>query len=150
MSSARAAALRLLTRRDYTAAELRKRLGAREYSSDQIDEAIADLTAQGLVNDRRAAAAYVRSAARIKGRGRLRIQRELEARGLDRATVREALDELPASDEAAAIQRFLDRRRVPAQLDSANRRRVFQQLLRRGFAADLIADVLKTRGRDQG
>jgi regulatory protein len=150
MSSARVAALRLLTRRDYTKAELRDKLAARDYSSEEIDEALADLASQGLVDDRRAAAAYVRTASRIKGRGRLRIQRELEARGLDRGTIRQALEELPASDETAALERFLQRRRLPARLAAADRRRLFQQLLRRGYTADLIAKALKAREIDQG
>jgi regulatory protein len=145
MSSARAVALRLLTRRDYTTAELRDRLAAREYSPEEIGETLAYLASQGLVDDRRAAAAYVRTASRIKGRGRLRIQRELEARGLDRGTIRQALGDLPASEETAALERFLQRRRVPARLAAADRRRLFQQLLRRGFAADLIARELTAR-----
>ena len=149
MSSARAAALRLLSRRDYTTTELRDRLATRKYSVEEIDEALSSLAEQGLVDDRRAAAAYVRTASRIKGRGRLRIQRELEARGLDRGAVREALEALPAAEEAAALQRYLARQRVPAHVNAADRRRLFQRLLRRGFTADLIAAALKDRGRDQ-
>jgi regulatory protein len=145
MSSARAAALRLLSRRDYTSTELRDKLASREYSVEDIDAALASLTAERLLDDRRAAAAHVRMASRIKSRGRLRIQRELEARGLDREVVRQALEELPAADESAALERWLQRRHVPAHLAAADRRRLFQQLLRRGFTADLIAKALKER-----
>jgi regulatory protein len=145
MSSARATALRLLARRDYTTTELRDKLASRDHSAEDIDAALASLAAEGLLDDRRAAVAHVRTASRIKGRGRLRIQRELEARGLDRALVREVMDELPAADELDALQRFLSRRRVPARLAAADRRRLFQQLLRRGFTADLIAKTLKAQ-----
>lgn len=150
MSSARAAALRLLARRDYTTAELRDKLVSRDYSAEDIQEALATLAAQGLLDDRRAAAAHVRTASRIKGRGRLRIQRELEARGLDRSLVREALEELPASDETAALNRVLLRRHLPPRLTAADRRRLFQQLLRRGFTADVIAKALQDHQRDEG
>src|SRR5690242_6859922 len=112
MSAARTAALRLLSRRDYTSAELRDKLASREYSAGDIDEALASLAAERLLDDRRAAAAHVRTASRVKGRGRLRIQRELEARGLDRDVVRQALEELPAADESAALDRWLQRRRL--------------------------------------
>jgi regulatory protein len=148
MSAARTAALRLLSRRDYTSAELRDKLASREYSAGDIDEALASLAAERLLDDRRAAAAHVRTASRVKGRGRLRIQRELEARGLDRDVVRQALEELPAADESAALDRWLQRRRLPARLPAALRRRLFQQLLRRGFTADLIASALKAREAD--
>jgi len=147
MASARVAALRLLTRRDYTAAELRDKLIAREIAPEEIDEAIASLTADRLIDDRRTAAAHVRLASGVKQRGRLRIERELQRRGVDRALIREVLSDLPPEDEAASIAAFLDRRRIPVQLSADAHRRVFQQLLRRGFAADAIAKALRERHR---
>ena len=145
-SALRAVALRLLTRREYTTFELRTKLTARqEYADDEIEQTLASLASQGFLDDRRAAAAHVRSASRIKSRGRLRIQRELEIRGLDRELIRRALDDLPAADEAAALERILQRRGLPNRLPAADRRRLFQQLLRRGFTADLIAKALRQR-----
>ena len=49
---------------------------------------IAAFVADGTLDDRRAGAAHVRTASRVKGRGRLRIRRELEARGIDRTLAR--------------------------------------------------------------
>jgi regulatory protein len=140
---ARVAALRLLSRRDYTTSELRAKLLAHEYAADDVDSVIRNLTDQGLLDDRRTAAAYVRLASVVKGRGRLRIQRELEARGVDRALARELVGALPASDETSAIERFLQRKRVSSRLSLADQRRVYQQLLRRGFAAEVIERALK-------
>jgi SOS response regulatory protein OraA/RecX len=85
----------------------------------------------------------VRTASAIKGRGRQRIQRELEMRGIARDVVREVLDAVPPGHDAALVERFLARKRLPARLDQAERRRVFQQLLRRGFSSDAIATALK-------
>jgi regulatory protein len=146
--SARATALRLLSRRDYTTSELRQKLLDREFAEADIDEALRSLTADRLLDDRRAAAAHVRTASQIKGRGRLRIQRELEARGVDRDLVRDLLADLPAGDDLAAIDRFLSRKRLPPRLSAADHRRVFQQLLRRGFPADAIAKALAKRRKD--
>ena len=140
--SARNVALRLLSRRDYTTAELRRKLTEREFPAEAIDDALASLTTDRLLDDRRAAAAHVRTASRVKRRGRLRIQRELEARGVDRQVIRELLDELPPEDESAAIAEFL-RRRHAGPIGMADRRRLFQQLMRRGFTADVIAKALK-------
>ncbi len=140
--SARNVALRLLSRRDYTTAELRRKLTEREFPAEAIDDALASLTTDRLLDDRRAAAAHVRTASRVKRRGRLRIQRELEARGVDRQVIRELLDELPPEDETAAIAEFL-RRRHTGHIGMADRRRLFQQLLRRGFTADVIAKAIK-------
>ena len=148
MSQARVAALRLLTRRDYTAKELRTKLLDRDLPEAEVAAVLADLAAEGVVNDRRVAEAVVRVASTVKGRGRLRISRELEQRGIDRAIIREALAALPIADETAAIRRFLDRKHVPARLSPVEHRRVFGQLVRRGFSADLIAKALRGRGAE--
>jgi regulatory protein len=143
VSQARVAALRLLTRREYTAAELRTKLLDREYTEPDVADAIAGLTRDGFVDDRRVAASFVRVASTVKGRGRHRIERELEHRGVDKATIREVLSALPAADETASIRRFLARKNLPARLSAAEHRRLFGQLMRRGFSADLIAKAIK-------
>lgn len=144
-SQARVAALRLLTRRDYTARELREKLLDREVPEPDISSVLADLTTEGLINDRRVAESFVRVASGVKGRGRQRIARELEQRGVDRAVVRDVLAGLPVEDEVASIRKVLERKRLPARLSVAEHRRIFGQLLRRGFSADLIAKVLGPR-----
>ena len=146
MSQARAIALRLLTRRDYTAKELRTKLLDRELPEADVTSVLADLAEAGLVNDRRVAESFVRVASTLKGRGRMRISRELEQRGVDRAVIRDALAKLPIEDETASIRRFLERKHLPARLSPAEHRRVFGQLVRRGFSADLIAKALRRRG----
>jgi len=145
MIQTRVAALRMLTRRDYTAGELREKLLAKEHSPDDITAALESLAADGLQNDRRVATSHVRVAATIKGRGRLRIARELEARGISKALIREALETLPPEDEADSIRRFIARKRLPPHLPAPEHRRLFAQLLRRGFSADVIATVIKDR-----
>jgi regulatory protein len=143
--SARTAALRLLGRRDYTIAELTARLTDREYPADEVEAALQRLAGEGLVDDRRVAASFVRVASRVKGRGRIRIERDLIARGVAPAIVRETLAALPEEEDVEAIERLLARRTLPNRLPIADRRRLFQQLLRRGFPADAIAKALRAR-----
>jgi regulatory protein len=145
----RVAAVRLLGRREYTAAELTGKLSQRGYDDDAIASLTAALRADGTLDDRRVAEAHVRSASHIKRRGRHRIERELVARGIDRATVSHALGALSADDDVAAIRQVLLRKRVPAKLDQAARRRIFQHLMRRGFSADAISKVLGQRPDDE-
>src|SRR5215211_1059950 len=78
--SPRGAALRLLGRREYTRTELRTRLLEKGYDQRLVDEALDQLAADKWLDDRRVAAAHVRTSSRLKGRGRRRIQRELEHR----------------------------------------------------------------------
>ena len=85
----------------------------------------------------------------LKLRGRGRIARELAARGVDAEVAGEALASLAPDADAEAIARILARKRVPARLDPAERRRIFQHLLRRGFSADAIGRALRDRGDDR-
>jgi regulatory protein len=139
--TARLAALRLLGRRDYSAAEIRTRLLDRGHNPAEVESAVTSLVGDGAIDDRRTAFAHVRTAARIKGRGTHRIRRELEARGISAGIIADALAQLSPDDDRAAIARILARRRTTPS-DPGERRRLFQQLMRRGFSADIIAKAL--------
>ncbi len=141
-------ALRLLMRREYTAAEVRERLRDRGYSEDTVDDCISRLTADRTLDDRRVAANHIRTAREIKSRGRLRIERELAQRGIAPALAHELLGDLPKDDDQAQIARVMARKHLPARLSLAERRRIFQHLLRRGFPADAISRALRSRGGD--
>ena len=147
--NARAAALRLLGRRDYTVFEMRQKLAARGCDPDDVTTTIDALLAEGLLDDRRVASAHLRTAARVKGRGRVRIARELAARGIAADIVDETVASLSDEEEASAVERLLVRKRLPARMSMPERRRLFQQLLRRGFRADVIAKVLRIRQDDE-
>ena len=140
--SVRSAALALLGRRDYTAAELHQKLHDKGYDADAIDRALEDVRARGVIDDRRVAAAHVRTAANVKRRGRVRIARELTARGLDRDAVHEAMQELDPADEAAAIRKILLVKRWPSKPSLKERQKMFRHLMSRGFTSDAISRAL--------
>ena len=133
----------MLGRREWSRAELTARLTARGFNPDEVEAAVARLADSRSLDERRAAFAHVRTASRLKGRGRLRIQRELEVRGFSRDVVREALAEIPPDQDLDGITRFIDRKRRTLDNTPAGRRRLFNQLIRRGFSAEMIAKVLK-------
>jgi len=141
----RAAALTLASRRDYTAAELTDKLLDRGFDADTIASALDDLRARGVVNDARVAAAFVRTAAGVKGRGRIRIARELKTRGVAAETIAAALDSVANEDELASIRRILERKKWIPGAPLAQRQRMFRHLLGRGFPADLIGKALGGR-----
>jgi SOS response regulatory protein OraA/RecX len=124
-------------------AELTARLIHRGFIRDDVEAALDRLAESQALDDRRAAFAHVRTASRLKGRGRRRIQHELEARGFLRDVVREALAEIPPDDDLDAIRRFVDRKRRTLDDTPQGRRRLFNQLVRRGFSAEMISRVLK-------
>jgi regulatory protein len=143
-AGARLTAITLLSRRDYTAHEIQIKLVERGASVEDAAATVASLVAARMIDDGRTAAAQVRTATHIKGRGRHRIARELSARGIDKALVHQTLADLTPEDEAAQIRRILAAKRVPAEPDPATRQKLFQHLMRRGFSTDVIARVLRT------
>jgi SOS response regulatory protein OraA/RecX len=69
--------LRMLARRELSSSQLRARLLERDHPSADVEAAIAQLKESGALDDARVARAYAETALKVKGRGRLRIQREL-------------------------------------------------------------------------
>lgn len=146
--TARAAALALVSRRDYTAAELEQKLTDKDYDADAIADAIATLRDRRFLDDARVAAAHVRTATAIKGRGRVRIARELAARGLSAEVIDDALQAIEPQAELTSIRKILTRKRWSPRASMADRQRLYRHLLARGFPADLIGKALGRRHDD--
>jgi regulatory protein len=138
-------ALKLLSRRELTVSELRERLLRKELPEAEVDQAVSRLSADGTLNDRRAAVAIARTHALVKARGRLRIERELQARGVDAGTARAALDEVFADlSEPEMLERALRKRLRSGHIrDQAQFRRLYAYLLRLGFPAEKVVALLK-------
>ena len=146
--NARSAALTLASRRDYTARELTDRLHDKGFDAEAVASALDDLRAKGVVNDARVAAAHVRTATAIKGRGRVRIKRELIARGVAADVIAAAMAGVASEDELASIRKILARKRWRPGAPLAERQKIFRHLLGRGFPADLIGRALGKDDRD--
>jgi regulatory protein len=138
-------ALQLLGRRELSVRQLRERLRAREHSDEDVDHAIALLIENRALDDRRVAAAYVRTALKVKGRGRLRIQRELEVMGIAKDVAGEALAEAFGEvDERALIAKALEKKLRGRKIASpAEFARVYQFLMRQGFSPGAVSAALR-------
>lgn len=158
--SLRQRALRLLARRDYTRAELEKKLLAAlrtpadsdaERDADAFDDngecadsgAIAalldELVAQGFVADSRYAENRVRSRA---GRyGDARLGNELRQRGVAADTVADAL--AAGGDEYSRALALWRRKFGRAPADAAERAKQMRHLASRGFSGETVRRVLR-------
>jgi regulatory protein len=143
--SAYSEALKLLSRRELTASELRERLLRKTFNEQEADDAIARLRADGTVNDRRAAIAIVRTHALVKARGRLRIERELTKRGVPPETARAALDEVFSElSEPELLERALRKRLRSGRItDQSQFRRLYAYLVRLGYPTGAVVALLK-------
>jgi regulatory protein len=143
--------LRLLGRRELSVSQLRARLLDREHSSDDVDAAIRQLLDTRALDDGRVARAFARTAAKVKGRGRLRVMRELHAMGIAKDVASEALAEVFGDlDERALIRQALQKklRGRPRAADRAENARLYQYLMRQGFSPAGIVAALRQRGDD--
>jgi regulatory protein len=141
--------LKLLGRRELSVAGLRSRLLDREHPAEETDEAIARLLETGALDDRRVARAYARTASKVKGRGRLRVTRELQAMGIARDTVAEAVAEVFGDlDERALIDRAVQKklRGGPRPSTIQERARLYQFLMRQGFTPAAVSAALRRIG----
>lgn len=143
---AHAEGLKLLARRELPAAAVRARLEDRGFPPEAVEAAVARLTESGALDDRRVARAYARTAATVKGRGRLRVMRELQQMGVAAPIIAEALGEVFGElDERALITRAIDRklrgRRAP--VGPQELARLYQFLMRQGFSPAGVATALQ-------
>lgn len=141
-------ALRLLSRRSHTRAELERKLMRRCAREEDIPDVLDRLRDYGYLDDASVAASHSalrREAALV---GPKRVLGELRRRGIDQAVACQAVaDEYDGSDELSLAREHLRRklglRRSGARIESRQEGvRLFRALLRAGFSASVVATAL--------
>jgi regulatory protein len=141
-------AYRFLGRRDRTVAEVRERLEAAEIEPDDVEEAIAELSRQGYLDDARYARRFAEDRKTIDAWGAERIERRLLAVGVDPALIAAALGERDAAEELEAAVAVLRRRFPQAPADDRDRDRALGILVRKGYDLELAYDAVRAYERD--
>jgi len=151
-SSAWETTVRLLSRRDRSERDLRRRLSRRGYGEAEVDDAIARAYRCGYLDDARLAhqrAQQLLAAGRAVGP---RLRQELRRAGLGEEAVAAAADAAEDAIDSETVLRDLLQRRYPGfdftTADDRQRRRVIGYFLRRGFPSELVFRVLRTPGDD--
>jgi regulatory protein len=140
MPSLRERALRYLSRRDYSRAELTRKLAP--YGMEEEIVALLDRMGElSLQSDARLAESWVRS---NNGRfGRTRLQYELTRRGLALELIEEALANGDMANEHERARAVWQSRYRAAPIDAREWARQARFLLARGFAAEVVRAVLR-------
>lgn len=81
----REVAIQMLSRREYSRAELARKLQQKSFQPDEIDVCLNSLEEQNLQSDERFAESFIRSRI-LRGQGVIRIKGELRQRGVDQET----------------------------------------------------------------
>ena len=141
-------ALKLLTARQYTARNLRRKLVQKGFSAIDVDATIDRLIANGLLDDARYAAAFARGKLLGPGASKRRIRQQLYQRGIPNDVADAAIDSV-IEDESVDLEAVVekDARKKLASLGSLEppiiKRRLYSHLARRGYDIDEINAVMK-------
>jgi regulatory protein len=144
-------ALRWLTARELSEAQVRDRLEERGYTTAAILPAIKRLKDERTLDDLRAATAVARTEAKVRRHGPRRVMGKLIAMRIDRDMAREVVRDLfGETDEEELLEATLDRRLrgKPERLkDPAERRKILSYLVRQGFSASAASGLMRKRSR---
>ncbi|WP_457652882.1 RecX family transcriptional regulator [Rhodocaloribacter sp.] len=150
---AKSAAFHYLAYRARTEREVRRKLSGKGFEEGVIDEVVGRLHTLGYLDDEAYARTYVQARFAGRGYGPQRIRAELLRRGVDRAHVDAALDELLAEDDVVARARRHAAKRWPrlaAEPDPRKRRKkLTDYLVRRGFSFDVVRRVVDELEREE-
>ena len=132
-------ALRLLSGREHSRAELERKLKSYEEEPGSLAQALDELQAKGFISEQRVIESVVhRRAAKL---GTARIKQELQGKGLDPAAVSAALVGLKATEHERALAVWRKKFGAPP-LDAPAAAKQMRFLAARGFGGDVIRRVV--------
>ena len=138
---------KLLAAKPRSVAELRERLLEGRGATKAIVESVIErLREYGYLDDARFAHSYASLRVQQRPIGRQRLQRDLWLKKIDKKTADEALDQVfESTPEEELIDRAIAKRiRVRGQPQTrADAKKLFDHLLRQGFAFELVSEKVR-------
>ncbi len=142
-------ALRLLSGREQSRAELERKLSGHEEEPGQLAAVLDELEAKDFISPTRVIESVINR--RQAKMGASRIKGELQRKGLDADKVAEAMDGLKATEVERA--REVWRKKFDSKTDAgsspADKAKQMRFLAARGFGADAIRRVVSGRGDEE-
>lgn len=135
-------ALRLLSAREHSRAELERKLLAHAEGPEHLRKVLDELQARDFISDERVVESVIHRRAARLGAGRIR--QELQGKGLDAELVVGALESLRATEFERAREVWRKKFDAPPQ-DAAERAKQSRFLAVRGFGGETIRRVLAAR-----
>lgn len=132
-------ALRLLSGREYSRAELERKLASHEDAPGALAKALDELQAKDFINEQRVVDSVVHR--RSPKLGTQRIRQELQAKGLEPEAVAQAVSALRATEVERAREVWRKKFGQPAT-DAAERSKQMRFLAARGFGGEVIRKVV--------
>ena len=137
-------------RREYCLSDIRRKALERlEFDAAAADAVVASLVADGYVDDRRYAAAFARDKSSLSGWGPVKIRSALLARGVDRAVVLEALEEIDPERASTRLEKVLETKWRTLRDDPQGRLKLIRFALSRGYDYDPIRPLVERLTRPE-
>jgi len=141
----------LLSYRDRSEQEFRRRLLDRAYKREVVEEVIELFKRENLINDRLFAEKWIEHILNSRPMGAMRIKHELRVKFVDEQVVDDVVaDMIDSEKERSLAQAAADKkmRALKGYSDEKVRNRLLQHLKSRGFQFDIIHEVMKEYVRD--
>ena len=144
MEKAKSDALRLLSFRPRSVAELRQRLKLKKYPESIIAPVIELLQKQHLLDDEKFAKLFANSRVNSRPAGKRQIELDLKKKGLPGDLIRRTMESLTDYDEKKTARDLVRRKKqkMSGVSDEKKKARLFGFLQRRGFSSGVIFSVL--------
>lgn len=140
-------ALRLLSQREHSRAELLRKLSPHVQEGEDLNAVLDDLQAKDFISETRVVESVLhRRAPRM---GASRIRQELQAKGLGAEAVQQAVARLQGSEMERAREVWRRKFGEPAA-DPQARAKQMRFLLTRGFSGDVARRVVQAAGSEDG
>jgi regulatory protein len=141
----------LLSYRDRSEVEFRKRLLEKKFNREVVEELIDLFKSQNLINDHVFAEKWIEQVLHSRPMGALRIRHELKARYIDERVLDSVMRRLIDSEKELDLAHAAAEKKMRAlsgyPIDTV-KRRLLQHLRNRGFKFDIIHEVMKEYVRD--
>ena len=145
-------AVKLLAAKPRSVAELRERLlRGKNIDEEVVETVISRLREYGYLNDERLAFSYAAYKVKQKPVGRRRLERDLKLKKIENSVANEALEMVytETSEEQLIEEAIAKRVRLRGKpKNRAEAKSLFDHLLRRGFAFDLVSDKVRSLATD--
>jgi len=131
-------AIRMLANREHSRFELKQKLLQRGYAADLVEQVLEKLIRQDLLSEQRFVENFVRNRVN-KGYGPLRITAELQARGIDKTTIKRSINQTVLAEQQIKISQVRSKKfgsKLPT--NAAEYAKQLRYLQYKGFSAEQI------------
>jgi regulatory protein len=134
-------AMNMLAMREHSRFELEQKLGKKSEDNALIAQVLNRLENDNLLDDQRFAQMFIRSKAN-SGFGPYKIKQELQAKGVGKTLIAEALVELDIDWFKNATELYLKRVARVTDIDMKEKHKQSRYLQNRGFPSEIARDVV--------